>query len=105
MAELENNKFSIKNEYFDLLKLIWETLEVFKHEANCNKVKFDAKISKKSDLHFFGKVFGDPRRFTQILNNFISNALKFSNKRGTISINIEVIDIQKVRETSATDSP
>jgi hypothetical protein len=54
LAELENNKFTIKNEYFDLLRLIWETTEVFKHEAKSNKVKFEAKICKKSDLNFFG---------------------------------------------------
>ena len=54
LAELENNKFTIKNEYFDLLRLFWETTEVFKHEAKSNKVKFEAKICKKSDLNFFG---------------------------------------------------
>ena len=59
LAELENSKFTIKNEYFDLLQLIWETSEVFKCEAKSKNVKYEAKISKKSDLNFFSQLFGD----------------------------------------------
>ena len=64
LAELENNKFTIINEYFDLLRLILETSEVFKQEAQNNMVKLEAKITKKSDLNFFAQLFGDRRRFT-----------------------------------------
>ena len=64
LAELETNKFSINNEYFNLPKLIWNSLEVFQHEATKKKVALEAKISKKSDLNLLCKLYGDPLRYT-----------------------------------------
>ena len=35
---------------------------------------------------------GDEGRYTQILLNFLSNALKFSSEKGLISVKLEPID-------------
>ena len=33
---------------------------------------------------------GDERRYLQILLNFLTNAIKFSNKKGTIKVNLKI---------------
>jgi len=44
------------------------------------------------DLSLLQSVQGDKRRYMQILLNFLSNAIKFTNSRGQVRIALEVID-------------
>jgi signal transduction histidine kinase len=46
------------------------------------------KINQKN---VFTNLFGDERRYLQILLNFVSNALKFSNEGGTITIRLKLV--------------
>ena len=41
-------------------------------------------------------VFGDRRRFLQILLNFLSNALKFTLFGGTVTVIIKIIEEQRI---------
>ena len=34
------------------------------------------------NLNELANVYGDPRRFVQIMQNFLSNAVKFTSKKG-----------------------
>ena len=73
-----------------MLRVIHQAFNVIRNEANENKIKLEAKTGSKSDLEFINTIFGDERRFLQIILNFLSNALKFSNKNGTISIAVNI---------------
>ena len=50
-------------------------------------------------------IYGDQRRYLQILLNFISNALKFTLKDGTIKVRLNLIEYQKdiMRRNSCDD--
>ncbi len=102
----------IKSSAFELLQIINDILDISKIEAGKLKIvtiEFDlnhliedtaklyAKIASNKNLGFSSMVApgipkiltGDPNRLRQILNNLISNAIKFTNK-GEISLNVEM---------------
>ena len=58
--------------------------------------------------NYLKKVWGDRRRYVQILTNFLSNALKFTNKKGMVSITFilleEVDNISSNGEVPRTNS-
>ena len=50
---------------------------------------------KPEHKKFFKEIYGDQKRYEQILLNFISNALKFSNENSNVEI---ILNVKKVIE-------
>lgn len=61
------------------------------HMANENNINLKAEIDTKENLDMIHAIYGDKRRYVQILQNFLSNALKFTNRNGTVTIGIKVL--------------
>lgn len=51
---------------------------------------YEKKTNKIIEQLFLKRIIGDERRYLQILLNFLSNSLKFSQKNGTISVNLRI---------------
>lgn len=81
-AKIESGKFKVIPEKIDIKKLISEKADFFAAAAkNSNiglKTVFDKNIPEN--------ISADPFRIGQILNNFISNAIKFTKPGGEIFI-------------------
>lgn len=61
------------------------------HTATQNGIELKAIIDKYENLQSIKSIMGDGVRMMQILLNFVSNALKFTNRGGCITIKIEVV--------------
>ena len=91
LAKMENNSFGLTEEYFNLTTIIKESFQILLHMANENNINLKAEIDKKENLDMIHAIYGDKRRYVQILMNFLSNALKFTNRNGTVTIGIKVL--------------
>jgi signal transduction histidine kinase len=82
VAKLEAGKFEIYKQASNIIEIIKERASFFKTSAKFAKVKietcFDKNIPEKIDF--------DPVRIVQVLNNLISNAIKFTPKEGTVTL-------------------
>jgi PAS domain S-box-containing protein len=91
-SKIEAGKLSIEKVDFDLFKVIdniVELLEVKIHEKNLElMVSYDKHLSKN--------FYGDSLRITQILTNFISNAIKFTDE-GEIGLYITKSTKDRIR--------
>ena len=75
---MENKSFKINEEYFNLHEVIENSIRVIKHYAEKKSVKLICPQLSEHEYEIFSKISGDARRYMQIMINFLSNALKFS---------------------------
>lgn len=77
-SKIEAGKLVIKPEYFHLGKLVKDVVELFRPKALQKNIQLEYHISPLVPP----MVLGDSGRIRQVLNNFISNAIKFTEKGG-----------------------
>jgi len=85
-SKIEAGKLDIENVNFDLSELVQSTLELLRN-------RIDSKgLSLKDEIDLSGSTtyHGDPSRIRQILINYLSNALKFTDEGGiTVKVSRE----------------
>ena len=96
LAKIENNKFSLNQEYADLVETIESALSLLLFQANEKNIEFNVIIDNKQNISRIEQIFIDTRRLKQILINFISNSLKFTPVKGKIDIVIQINQEQKI---------
>lgn len=78
-VKFENDQFKLTEEKFDLAMVVWKAFQIAKSKANHNQMLLIADIDDVSNLALIQCIQGDQQRLVQILSNFISNSLKFTN--------------------------
>ena len=96
VAKLEGGKLNIRLEDVELGSLIQAAVDSFKEDAKGRKVKLAFKPSGTLPVR------ADSQRITQVLFNFITNALKFTPADGTVKI--EATKESKMATVRVTDS-
>ncbi|OEK01393.1 hypothetical protein BFP97_07615 [Roseivirga sp. 4D4] len=74
--KIEAGKLRLESTEFSLIDLLRNLGESFKYKANNKGIELKIEIGE----HLPDRLFGDPTRLTQILNNLISNAIKFTHE-------------------------
>ena len=63
LAKMENNHFSLTEEYFDLRTIIFESFQILLNMANDRNIKLQAQIDHKKNLDLIKNLYGDGRRY------------------------------------------
>lgn len=90
LSKLQNGKFQIQIIPYLLDELIQDVYSYAKKGCDEKGLKFNLSADAVQNLH----LLGDPYRIKQILNNILSNAIKFTEK-GEINFNIAFLEQQK----------
>lgn len=94
LSKIEAGKMSMENISFNVRYVVEDVATL----ASSNVSKKNIEISALCHSNIPEKVFGDPSRLKQVLNNFVNNAIKFTEE-GEIVITAKLLEIKdgKVR--------
>lgn len=84
-SKIESGKLNLEYITFNIRVLVDETISMFVPKASEKGIDLYGVVNENVP----DELIGDPTRLRQILNNLLSNALKFTNK-GVISVNVEL---------------
>lgn len=85
IAKIEAGEINLKSSLFDLSALMKETYLDFSHRIP-NEIKFSLNLAKEELF-----VNYDSQRIRQVINNFLSNSVKFT-KEGSLELGSELIN-------------
>lgn len=83
LSQIETRSIVLMEDHFDLVKLVDEVIDDFEQQAI--KAEIELKRSKKPPESI---VYADYMRIRQVLQNLISNAIKYNKVGGKIKVNI-----------------
>jgi PAS domain S-box-containing protein len=88
ISKIEAQKLEFENIPIDIKVLIQDVGEIFRTQAQTKGLDFRVEV----DENIPQRVVGDAIRVKQILNNFLGNALKFTDK-GSITVSATLVEI------------
>lgn len=84
ISRIDSGKLPLHKDNFSLVKLVTETIEDIKAAEQSHQINF--KLRHVSDI----EVFADKDRITQVLNNLLTNAIKYSPTEKNVNVNLFV---------------
>lgn len=82
MARMEAGEFTLRRQTVDVTTLASQALEAFQPQATAHGVHLTLDCTRPLEMT------ADPVRLTQILNNLLSNALKFTPDGGEVALKV-----------------
>ncbi len=84
ISQMETGEIKMHFEYFDIVALTGEIVDQLEDKAE--KQDISVKIDNPTQQHF---VEGDYQRIYQVMTNLISNAIKYTKKKGKVRIQFQ----------------
>lgn len=95
-AKLKEGRFPIKKIPYDLKKVVNDTVQIFMPQAMSKHIVLTTHFPENLPVISF-----DPLKMGQVINNLLSNSIKFTLEGGKITVSLEIKDPQFVTITVA----
>lgn len=99
LAQIENNTFKLNKAFFSLPEAITQSLQVVSHNAESKKLAMVGPVMSSEDEQFFQQVYGDKSRLVQVITNFLSNSIKFSNHNSKVIVELQILQKQILKSS------
>lgn len=86
LSKIEAGKMTVEHTLFDVHAMVHEAIDLVREKARSQGLQLDVAISADVPK----RLMGDPLRLSQILVNYLSNAIKFT-PAGRVQLAIEVL--------------
>ncbi len=86
LSKINSGKIELEQIKFDMESIVQDVYDIFEHKAKDKGLNFNIQIDKGIPPF----LNGDPLRIKQILLNYVSNAIKFTDT-GSITMSVRVI--------------
>ncbi|MFT9496057.1 sensor histidine kinase [Anaerosolibacter sp.] len=96
LSEIETSDIALEMTQFNVSKLMLDTVENFKYQYSSKNIKLNCEIEE--DIF----ICADRHRVSQILINLLSNALKFTEAEGHVTIKVSRDDENVLLEVADT---
>ena len=96
LAQIDKSTFKLNKEFFSLFDVIKQVFQMVSHVADKKMVELISPNISKEDEQYFMKLYGDKNRFVQVIINFLSNSLKFSDQGSNIILHLEILQNQRL---------
>lgn len=95
MSAIESQKLKISHETFDFKSLLTNISELYYTQCRQKEIEFEMKLEKvKQEV-----LIGDALRLNQILMNLLSNAYKFTEPGGAITVTVsETMNVEEKKK-------
>ena len=88
MSKIEAGKFELSPTEFSFERMLGRVANVNKYRIEEKQQEFALHI----DVAIPDVLFGDEQRLAQVVTNLLSNSIKFTPEKGSISINAQLLD-------------
>ena len=82
ISRMESGKLPLNMKDFSLVELVTETIEDIKASDDSHHINFELKHSSDIEVH------ADKERLTQVLNNLLTNAIKYSPAASNVDVEL-----------------
>ncbi|MGB0405619.1 MAG: sensor histidine kinase, partial [Fusobacterium sp.] len=86
IAVIESGKMELKKEIIEYVSIIDKLVNINQFIANSKGIKIEKQIAIEDDI----LVFVDINKISQLFNNLVGNAIKFSEENSTIFISVDM---------------
>ena len=98
-SKIESNQMAVELIAFDPTERIKQSVNLFQSQANTKQIGLTLELSDSVPEN----IVSDPTRLIQVINNLISNALKFSPVHSHVSVKVDYDTKEQILKACVTD--